>query len=84
MTREHPVSQRQHIHARLEIAGESIGRRRHDGLVLVEAGVENEWHAGQACELGNQRVEALTVCSRPVSSTWVTAGIFDRSDSRTL
>src|SRR6267154_931175 len=35
-----PVSEREHVHLRLEVAVERLGRRRHDGLVLVEAGVE--------------------------------------------
>ena len=56
--RQYPVAQRQHVHARLEIAGQRVAGRRHDRLVLVEAGVEHQRHARLAVELGDQRVVA--------------------------
>ena len=58
--------------------------RHHDRLVLVERRVEQDRHAGQPLELRDQPVVARartsrsTVCTRPVSSTWVTAGICSR------
>src|ERR1700760_809816 len=54
--RQHPVPQRQHVHARLEVAVERLRRVRHDGLVLVEARVEHERHARLALELRDERV----------------------------
>src|SRR3954467_8878273 len=56
LTLQYEVPQRQHVHSRLEEAGDRVVRRGHDGLVLVEAGVENEPDARLPLELADEGV----------------------------
>ena len=59
---------------------ERLLRAAHDRFVLVERGVEEHRHPSLATRIRDEFVEsrillALTVCSLPVPSTWVVAGI---------
>src|SRR5215207_11633091 len=58
------VAEVEHVHARLEEAVDGVAGRADDRLVLVEGGVEDDGHARQLSEVGDEPVVALVHAAR--------------------